>query len=126
MTPEIVIWSAAAAFLLLAWPLSRRMKHPDMKPLAAWLVFVSVFALAGGALFAALAGALALVGATGRARPPRLGDPRRAARHRSGARRRARLGAAASARRRSAALKGRDFDRMTKERTATSCSTDAT
>lgn len=65
MTPEIVIWSAAAAFLLLAWPLSRRMKHPDMKPLAAWLVFVSVFALAGGALFAALAGAISLVGATG-------------------------------------------------------------
>jgi hypothetical protein len=64
MTAEVLIWVAAVAFLFLAWPLAQRLKHPAMKPIAAWLVFVSAFALVGAAAFLALLWGFAGAGVT--------------------------------------------------------------
>ncbi len=44
--------------LLLAIPYVRRQRHPSTKPLAAYLVFVSVFSLCAGALFYAATSAV--------------------------------------------------------------------
>jgi len=49
-------WALAlwAAFLLLAIPYARRARHPSARPLAAYLVFVSVFSLCSAFLYYAL------------------------------------------------------------------------
>ncbi len=47
----IVIW---LVLLALAVPYVRRAKHPDVKPLAAFMMFVILFSLVGGLLFLAL------------------------------------------------------------------------
>jgi len=44
-----LIW---IAFFILAVPLVRRIRHPDQRPFAAYLIFVSLFTLVAGLLFA--------------------------------------------------------------------------
>lgn len=46
-----LIW---IAFFILAIPLIRRIRHPDQRPFAAYLIFVSLFTLVAGLLFALL------------------------------------------------------------------------
>ena len=46
-----LIWMA---FFILAIPLIRRIRHPDQRPFAAYLIFVSIFTLVAGILFALL------------------------------------------------------------------------
>ena len=58
-------WIAGAAALgLLAafWPVAQAAKHPETRPLAAWLIFATVFALAAGAVFVAIVAALGALG----------------------------------------------------------------
>lgn len=50
-TLAIVVW---LALLGLALPYVRRAKHPDVKPLAAFMMFVILFSLVGALLFLAL------------------------------------------------------------------------
>lgn len=40
------------AFFILAIPLVLRIRHPDQRPFAAYLIFVSLFTLVAGILFA--------------------------------------------------------------------------
>lgn len=50
-------WIAFGLAALLAagcWPAAQMVRHPDHRPLAAYLVFVSVFALSAAALFTAI------------------------------------------------------------------------
>jgi len=47
----LMVW---IAFFILAVPLVRRMRHPDQRPFAAYLIFVSLFTLVAGILFALL------------------------------------------------------------------------
>lgn len=44
-------WIIAIVLLVLFWPLVQRFRHKDLKPLAAYLLFASVFALVGSAAF---------------------------------------------------------------------------
>lgn len=44
----LVIWILA---LIAAWPYVQQTKHPDMKPLVGYLVFVSLFSLVAGMLY---------------------------------------------------------------------------
>ncbi len=64
MSAGVLLWAAVAAFLFLAWPVAQWAKHPAMKPVAAWLVFVSAFALAGAAAFLVLLSVVAAAAAT--------------------------------------------------------------
>jgi hypothetical protein len=68
----LLIW---IAFFILAIPLIRRIRHPDQRPFAAYLIFVSLFTLVAGILFALLFLLLvfvpALLVATWQARKPR-------------------------------------------------------
>ena len=66
-TLGILIW---LAFLGLAVPYVRRARHPDVKPLAAYMMFVILFSLVGALLFLALSW-LAL----GSGRAPALAHP---------------------------------------------------
>ena len=66
-TLAIAIW---LALLALAFPYVRRARHPDVKPLAAFMIFVIVFSLVGSLLFLALSW-LAL----GAGLAPLLGQP---------------------------------------------------
>ncbi|AGA32778.1 hypothetical protein TVNIR_1098 [Thioalkalivibrio nitratireducens DSM 14787] len=50
------------AFFILAIPLVRRIRHPDQRPLAAYLIFVSLFTLVAGILFALLSWLAVLLG----------------------------------------------------------------
>jgi hypothetical protein len=62
MTPSVVIvW---AILLVAAFFYTRRARHPDAKPLAAYLIFVTVFSAVAFVLFGA---ALSLLQATGTA-----------------------------------------------------------
>ncbi len=49
-------WALALwlAFLLLAIPYARQARHPSARPLAAYLLFVTVFSLCSAALYFAL------------------------------------------------------------------------
>ncbi|AHF00176.1 hypothetical protein [Thioalkalivibrio paradoxus] len=47
----LLVW---IAFFIVAIPLVRRIRHPDQRPLAAYLIFVSLFTLVAGILFALL------------------------------------------------------------------------
>jgi len=49
--PFLIIW---AVILALAYPYVQRAKHPDAKPLAAYLIFVTVLSTATVVLFFAL------------------------------------------------------------------------
>lgn len=42
-TTGVVVW---LVLMIAAVPYVRRIRHPDQRPLAAWLIFVSVFGLA--------------------------------------------------------------------------------
>lgn len=46
-----LILVAAIILLGLFWPLAQRLRHKDLKPLAAYLLFTSVFVLVGSAVF---------------------------------------------------------------------------
>lgn len=46
---------AGAAILVVAIPYVRRLRHPDQKPLAAYLIFVSVFVTTAVVLYSSLA-----------------------------------------------------------------------
>lgn len=41
----------AIVLLLLFWPLAQRLRHDKLSPLAAYLLFTSMFALVGAAVF---------------------------------------------------------------------------
>ena len=55
----LMVW---IAFFILAVPLVRRMRHPDQRPFAAYLIFVSLFTLVAGILFALLSWLLVALG----------------------------------------------------------------
>ncbi|MFO8004680.1 hypothetical protein [Thioalkalivibrio sp.] len=55
----LLIW---IAFFILAIPLVLRMRHPDQRPFAAYLIFVSIFTLIAGILFAVLSWLAVLLG----------------------------------------------------------------
>jgi hypothetical protein len=60
---EFIIAVVIAAVILIgSWPVSQALKHESRKPLAAYLVFVSVFALSGAAVFMVAVSVLAAVG----------------------------------------------------------------
>lgn len=46
-----LVWIAAIFLLVAFWPLSQRLRHERLRPLAAYLLFTSVFALVGAAAF---------------------------------------------------------------------------
>ena len=46
-----LVWIAPIVLLVLFWPLVQRLRHKDLAPLAAYLLFASVFALVGAAVF---------------------------------------------------------------------------
>jgi hypothetical protein len=50
-TLVLLVW---LLLLALAYPYARRVRHPEVKPLAAFLQFVMLFSLVGGSLFFAL------------------------------------------------------------------------
>lgn len=54
-----LIW---IAFFVLAIPLVRRIRHPEQRPFAAYLIFVSLFTLVAGILFALLSWLAVLLG----------------------------------------------------------------
>jgi hypothetical protein len=58
----LVLW---AAFLVVAIYYTRRDRNPHMRPLAAYLIFVTVFTVASFTLFAAI---IVLLGALGQER----------------------------------------------------------
>ncbi len=60
------LWSLTlwVVFLGLAVPYARRARHPSLRPLEAYLVFVAVFSLCAGALFFGLTWLLIKSGAT--------------------------------------------------------------
>lgn len=66
-TLAVVMW---LILLALALPYVRRAKHPDVKPLAAYMMFVIVFLLVGSLLFLALSWLALEIGLA-----PALSDP---------------------------------------------------
>lgn len=52
---EPVAWLIAAALLVACWPLAQRLRHEKLRPVAAYLLFVSVLGLVAGGVFWALA-----------------------------------------------------------------------
>lgn len=46
-----LVWIAPIVLLVLFWPISQQIKHDRLKPVAAYLLFTSVFALVGGVAF---------------------------------------------------------------------------
>jgi hypothetical protein len=50
-----VAWICVLALLVMAWPASQRWRHERRRPLSAYLLLVSIFALVGAAVFVALA-----------------------------------------------------------------------
>lgn len=62
--PLILVLAILAAALVLAWPYAKHIRHPRQRTLAAYLIFLSVFALVGAALFMAIVGLAALAGLT--------------------------------------------------------------
>ena len=46
-----LVWIAVIVLLALFWPIAQMIRHDKLKPLAAYLLFTSVFALIGGAVF---------------------------------------------------------------------------
>jgi hypothetical protein len=64
------IWGLIGALIVIvgAWPLAQRLRHPRVQPVAAWAIFLAVFAMVGGACLTAAAYVLSLVGVT----PPSL------------------------------------------------------
>ena len=52
-----ILWIAGLLILALFWPLASRVRHQRLKPLAAYLLFTSVFALVSAAAFVLLLGA---------------------------------------------------------------------
>ncbi len=59
---EPVAWLVGALLIVGCWPLAQGMKHPDQSPLAAFLLFASLLALAGAAVFRGLVWLVALAG----------------------------------------------------------------
>jgi len=53
-------WIAALLVLVACWPISQALRHPRLRPLAAFLLFTSVLALVSAGIFWAL---LLIVGA---------------------------------------------------------------
>ena len=51
---ETLAWAIWLILLALAFPYVRRAKHPQVKPLAAFLLFVMLFSVVSGSLFFAL------------------------------------------------------------------------
>ena len=49
------------AILVLCWPLAQAWRHSEMRPVAAWLIFASVLALAGAVSFQVLLGLVLLI-----------------------------------------------------------------
>ena len=60
MTPtsadQPVIWLIALLALVACWPIAQAFRHDRLHPLAAWLLFTSVFALVSAAAFRVLIG----------------------------------------------------------------------
>jgi hypothetical protein len=50
-SPNPLIWIAAIVLLVLFWPRAQRLRRRELAPLAAYLLFSSVFALVGAAVF---------------------------------------------------------------------------
>lgn len=60
-TTHPVVWIVAPLVLAACWPLAQSLRHERLRPVAAYLLFTSVFALVSGLAFAVLlplAGAL--------------------------------------------------------------------
>lgn len=56
-----VVWIGVILVIVGFWPLAQRLRHEKLRPVAAYLLFTSTFALVGGAVFMLLvlaAGAL--------------------------------------------------------------------
>lgn len=47
-------WIIALAIIAACWPLAQRFRHEKLRPLAAFLLFVSMLALVGGVVFLGL------------------------------------------------------------------------
>jgi predicted ABC-type exoprotein transport system permease subunit len=58
----VAVFLVWIAFFILAIPLARRIRHPDQRPFAAYLIFVSLFTLVAGVLFALLSWLAVLLG----------------------------------------------------------------
>lgn len=52
--PMTFAWIAAIVVLVLCWPIAQALRHERLKPLAAYLLFTSVFALVGAGVFLVL------------------------------------------------------------------------
>ena len=59
---EPLVWIIAVVLLIGCWPLAQRLRHEKLRPLAAYLIFVSVLALVSGGVFWALAWIFTLSG----------------------------------------------------------------
>ncbi len=46
-----LVWIAPIVLLVLFWPLAQRFRHDKLNPIAAYLLFTSVFALVGSGAF---------------------------------------------------------------------------
>lgn len=53
-------WIIAVAAIAACWPLAQAFRHEKLRPLAAFLLFVSMLALVGGAVFLGLTWLLAM------------------------------------------------------------------
>ena len=62
---EPVAWIIAVVVLVACWPLAQRLRHEKLRPLAAYLLFVSVLGLVAGGVFWALAWVFKLSGPEG-------------------------------------------------------------
>jgi hypothetical protein len=58
----LLVW---IAFFILAIPLVMRIRHPDQRPFAAYLIFVSLFTLVAGILFALFSWLAVVLGLSG-------------------------------------------------------------
>lgn len=45
------VWIAVIVLLAIFWPLAQSLRHENLKPLAAYLLFTSVFALVSALIF---------------------------------------------------------------------------
>ena len=46
-----LVWIAPIVLLVLFWPISQQLRHEKLQPIAAYLLFTSVFALVGAVVF---------------------------------------------------------------------------
>lgn len=65
MTPFTWALVGAAIVLIAVWPASQRLRHPQVQPLAAYLIFLTVLVMVGGALLALAGWLVSLLGLRG-------------------------------------------------------------